>query len=300
MSILKNFIKYQSLGNDFVVFDWYKKPSVFMQQELLDSTWKQFIVRICDRHYGVGADGVLIITGNAAMGMPEMLIFNADGSQAETCLNGARCVAHYLFTNYHFPEHFFIKLGARQAECFVSQAAYGSENCQITMNIGSIDYRGQQTLVCDDKNFNGHCVSVGNPHFIIFEQTTLPWLACNGKAIESHEQFPNKTNVEFVWESAQSSATERIFDVLVYERGCGITLACGSGATAVTGLLANQGLINTSQRIALKMPGGVVTAWVDADGSVFLQAAAQLIFSGIFEDHIEEYRQLRPQLAGRI
>lgn len=299
MSILKSFIKYQSLGNDFIVFDWYKRPASYMENELHSTAWKQFIARICDRHYGVGADGILIITNCPQAGMPEMLIFNADGSQAEMCLNGLRCVAHYLFITYKFPEHFSIKVGTRVIDCLMQQSKEQPGMYEVVATVGVITNEGTKTIKTAAGDFQGHVVQVGNPHFIVFDTITQEMLQLHGKLIESHESFPNRTNVEFVWDGGEGKG-EKIFNVMVYERGCGVTLACSSGAAAITGLLAEQGSIIKNQKIILHMLGGNVSAWVDNRGYIVLQAGAQQLFKGVLEDYIEEYRQLRPQDQAQI
>src|SRR3989338_3089954 len=160
MSVLKNFIKYQSLGNDFIIFDWYKKPSVFMHNELHDTSWKRFVAHICDRHFGVGADGVLIVIGAPQTGMPEVFVFNADGSAAETCLNGLRCVVDYLFLQYHFPEQFIIKMGQRMFDCSAKRDAAGA--LLIDAKVAPIVYIGERSVAVQDRTFNGHVVTVGN------------------------------------------------------------------------------------------------------------------------------------------
>ncbi len=299
MSILKNFIKYQSLGNDFIIFDWYKRPASYMDNELQSTAWKQFIARICDRHYGIGADSVLIITSCTQAGMPAMLIFNADGSQAEMCLNGLRCVAHYLFSTYKFPEHFSIKIGPRVIDCLVQQCKSQPGLYEIISTVGMITYEGKKNITITAGNFEGHVVHIGNPHFIIFDKTTQDALLSYGKLIESHESFPNRTNVEFVW-NPEMHTNEPHFNVMVYERGCGITLACSSGAAAITGLLAEQGTITKNQKITLHMLGGNVLSWIDGYGNIVLQASAQQLFKGVLEDYIEEYRQLQPQSLTQI
>jgi diaminopimelate epimerase len=283
MSILRNFIKYQSLGNDFIIFDWYKKPSTFMQLELSGVAWQEFVTRICDRHYGVGADGVLIITGFPQTGMPEMLIFNADGSQAENCLNGLRCVAHHLFATYNFPEHFLIKVGTRVVDCSVCKEFPDQPHDIITRSSAGA-YEGEREIVIAQEVFKGHIVSVGNPHFVIMSKKDEAWVRMHGAAIESHESFPHKTNVEFIWQLRTGDPTS--YEVLVFERGCGITLACGSGASVIVGLLAAQNVIAKEQKITLHMQGGKLIAWLDTDGSVVLQASAEPIFSGTFQDHL--------------
>lgn len=280
MTILKNFVKYHSLGNDFIIFDWYKKPSLYMQNELHDASWKDFVKNVCSRHYGVGADGVLIITSCPQVGMPEMLIFNANGTQAENCLNGLRCVAQYLFINYHFPAHFTIKLGQRVIDCVIDTSEK-ERDISIITHAGAIEYVGQKSITVDKKQLNGHVVNIGNPHFIVFEPVDLAWLAQHGSAIESHETFPFGTNVEFVWKQPNHTSA---YHMAVFERGCGMTLACSSGAAAVTGLLVKQNMENKNQKITLAMSGGSLTTWVDDTDNVILQTSAHLIFRGSFDD----------------
>ena len=237
--------------------------------------------------------------------MPEMLIFNADGTQAESCLNGLRCVTHYLVTHHNFPENFSIKLGKRTIECDVERdkkralalrnepmelasVSNGSPfDLLITNNVGSIEYHGEKTVSISAElinSFEGHIVSVGNPHFIIFEQTSLDWLTKYGMFLESHELFPNKSNIEFVWEEPVKTGVAQRYNVLVYERGCGITQACSSGAAAIAGTLFYLKKITPNQKIELIMLGGSVICWVDDNEQVFLQAGAQPVFSGILPD----------------
>jgi diaminopimelate epimerase len=305
--MLKKFIKYQSLGNNFVFFDWYQEPQNVIQEKLGAQEWASFVRKLCDRNIGVGADGVLILKKHAQencvspsvvsdcasnriesmdseKNIPEMLIFNADGTQAESCLNGLRCVTHYLVTHYKFPEKFSIKLGKRIIACVIEREQTKPENLLITNTIGYIECQGEKTVSIPTEpisSFHGHIVSVGNPHFIIFKQISLDWLTQYGVLLESHELFPNKSNIEFVWEEpVKNTGSIRRYNVLVYERGCGITQACSSGAAAITGLLYNLKKITPHQKIELIMLGGSVISWVDDHGQVFLQAGAQSVFSG--------------------
>jgi len=269
---MKEFIKYQSLGNDFIVFDWYKKPAVFMDRLLQANSWSTSVKRLCDRHYGIGADGILILTSNTKSVMPEVFIFNADGSQAQTCLNGLRCMAHHLLMTYNFPNSFAIKMGNREFQC------QAGEN--IVTSLDPVVYEGPVRVMAENISYDGHVVNVGNPHFIVFKPVTIDWLASHGAALESHSQFPQKTNVEFVSQKEIDADGHAQYTMLVYERGCGITLACSSGAAAATGLLYCQGDIIPEQKISLKMPGGTVTTWVDVHGKIFLSARAQPVFKG--------------------
>lgn len=286
MSLPKNFIKYQSLGNDFVIFDWYKKPQLYVRSELQDPSWKQFVINTCNRHYGVGADGVLVITNAPQSGMPEMLIFNSDGTQATSCLNGLRCVAQLLFLSHHLPEQFSIKVGNRIALCSMQKLSTMSSGYDVITHIDQARYDGQQTVTTPAGQFTGHCVDVGNPHFIVFGPASLDWLRAHGKLIESHQQFPHRTNVEFIEELLPETIDNlslKVFNVLVYERGCGITLACSSGAAAITNLLLTLGTIKQNQKIIIRMPGGSLIAWIDDKGSIALQAHATYVFKGAFE-----------------
>ena len=255
-----------------------------MQNELSAPSMAPLVKATCDRHTGVGADGLLIIISSAQASMPEMIVFNADGSRAETCFNGLRCVAHHLFVHHKFPKQFNIKTGQRVADCTVVPHEQG---IQIVTRIGAVSVEGQRTVATSVGDFTGYVADVGNPHFVIFEPTDLHWLAQNGAGIESHPSFEHKTNVEFVVPIASAQNTTGLplaYSVLVYERGCGITLACSSGAAAVTGLLQQLGKIAYDQKIAIVMPGGMVQAWVDKNNDVTLQATAHSVFEGSFVD----------------
>jgi diaminopimelate epimerase len=293
MSILKNFVKYHSLGNDFVIFDWYKRPSLYMHNELHEASWKDFVIKICNRHFGVGADGVLVVTNCPKASMPEMLVFNADGSPGGNCLNGLRCVTHYLFTHYHFPRTFKIKLGERIIDCMVNNYENKPASYSVVSQVGPVEVHNTLTINIQDKPVTGHVVTIGNPHFIVFEKTNLEWLALHGASIECHEAFSHRTNVEFVIHSAaETKESMASYQVLVFERGSGITLACSSGAAAITGLLHANGSVRTHQKIAIHMPGGGVTTWVNQENSVVLEADAQLVFKGSFEDTLCQAEQV--------
>ena len=285
--MLKNFIKYQSLKNDFIIFDWYKKPAVYVHSELAAPAWLPFVKQACDRHLGVGADGVLVITSDAHLGMPEILVFNADGSRAESCFNGLRCVADYLYISYHFPLEFHIKMGSRVIDCSVLETP--DKHRLITTQVGAITYEGEKTINISQGDFSGFVVNVGNPHFIVKQQISLDWLATHGKLLESHEQFPARTNVEFIWSAPTLCShvpPHKAYAVLVYERGCGITQACSSGATAIVGLLYKQGIIKAQEKIDLCMPGGSIICWIDEKENVYLSSLAYPVFSGSFDNAI--------------
>lgn len=272
--MFNHFFKYQSLGNDFIVFDWYKKPSQYLDKDLSDAAWPEVVQRLCNRHFGIGADGVLIVKNNQQAGVPEMLIFNSDGSLAKSCLNGVRCIALHMRLVYNYPENFSIKLADRLIESIFFN---GHEGLLISTGVGTAQYHGVQTIHTNAGTFAGHIVDVGNPHFIIFQFMPQDWLAQNGHFIERHEFFSDRTNVEFIW---PDNADKNIYHMNVYERGCGVTLACSSGAAALAGLLVQLGTIAPTESITISMPGGIVKATVNMRGEIFLQAPAQRLFEG--------------------
>jgi len=263
--MLKNFFKYQSLGNDFILFDCYKKPETYINQAMADASFPLSVQRLCDRHFGIGADGVLILKGNTSSSLPEMLIFNAD------------CVALHLHASYNFPSQFKIKAGEKVVECFILYQKDINEHVLIKTNVGSVNYLGENCINTEQGKFCGHCANIGNPHFIVFQQTSSDWLAKHGSEIEQHKAFSQKTNVEFVWQEAPL-----LFKSLVYERGCGITLACSSGAASIAGVLARLGRIDYDQEFKISMPGGDILCCVDKSEDVNLSAGATLVFSGIW------------------
>lgn len=277
--MLKNFFKYQSLGNDFILFDCYKKPETYINQALADASFPVSVCKLCDRHFGIGADGVLVLKGNTSSSLPEMLIFNADGSKAEICLNGLRCVALHLHSNYKFPTQFKIKAGEKIVECFILYQKDINERVLIKTDVGIVNYLGEICIKTNQAAFCGHSASIGNPHFIVFQQTSNEWLSKYGASLEAHEAFPNKTNVEFVWADGPLR-----FKSLVYERGCGITLACSSGAASIAGTLAKLGQVPFDKEFKISMPGGDILCSVDKAGNVSLSAGAKLVFSGIYEN----------------
>ena len=254
------FVKYHSLGNDFILFDWRHKDASAVIDSVHEPQWGPYVQELCRRHFGIGANGVLVLVQPN-----ELLIFNEDGSLAETCLNGLRCAADYLISNGSVQ----IRMGQRLCTCSLADGMIVSE-------VGRVECDSSETLSIGSETLLGYRVSVGNPHFIIMKETTERWLSCHGKSIESHELFPRKTNVEFVWPTSEPFS----YRVLVFERGCGLTLACGSGAAAITGLLANLGRISVGQKLTLQMPGGQIVSWIEPTGRVMLSAQAHQVFSG--------------------
>lgn len=272
--MLKSFVKYHSLGNDFVLFDWYKKPEVFIERELTSAAWPDFIRFITSRHTGIGADGVLIIKTDRQNIGYQMIIYNADGTKAEMCLNGLRCVAHYLFTHHQVPHNFSIRVENREIACIIKGSKDKPTEIEISTAVGIVEHDGAKTLQIDGQNIQGFVASIGNPHFVVLQHQTPEWLALHGKEIEHHQEFPHKTNVEFVWQDNNG------YQLLIHERGCGMTQACSSGAAATLGVLAVQKMLDADTMLTLNMPGGSLRGSIGHNGSVTLVGCATLVFKG--------------------
>lgn len=284
--MLNKFYKYQSLGNDFILFDYYYKEHEMLNEIIKSKKWKPFIKKICERNFNIGANGVLILTRSILKDdsinkpikqIPELLIYNSDGTQAEICLNGLRCATLHLREYHDISKTFKFKIGNKIIECLINQD-------KITTKIPDIIYKGSQTIKINNNEkvttLNGHVLNSGNPHFVINQKINKEWLLKNGNKIESHKEFLNKTNVEFIWPRNDELEINTNLNVLVYERGVGYTLSCSSGATAITWLLYQQKKILLNQRINLFFEGGTLSCWIDKNKSVNLEAKADLIFNG--------------------
>ena len=216
------FEKYQGLGNDFIIPIGELPPSLLptsMDNPMSQAqarTWS----RLCDRRYGIGADGVLLKLEDAD-GNVGMQIVNQDGSQAEMCGNGLRCMALHL---------------SRQSPCgetaFDVHTLAGIMKTQLTeqgiqCHMGKADVKPSCSITVDEKEIEGYFVSTGNPHFIIFEVFDDDDRHAYAERICGHSSFENGVNVSFAAVEAQDTIVLHVF-----ERGCGWTQACGTAATA--------------------------------------------------------------------
>ncbi len=285
--MFEKFYKYQSLGNDFIVFDCYQENLKNVLDKIAEKQFGDFVQKICDRHFGIGADNVLVLIKNQDLINHEVIVFNSDGSRAETCLNGLRCISLHLSTKHSFYQdsscqnsfcqNFKIKMHKRIFEARIN------DDLTITNKTELGDYQGNKSIKVLDRNLTGHVVNVGNPHFIVLEKIDLNFLKQNGNLIENHKDFTSGTlssgtNVEFIW---QDKKDLNKFHMLVHERGCGITLACGSGAVAVLTTLFFLKKIKKQQDICISMLGGDLVVKVDDQNKIILNARAKCVFTGV-------------------
>ena len=267
------FAKMEGLGNDFVVIDG-TEAAIDLSPET--------IARLCDRRFGIGADGVLLVEPSDECDF-RMRIFNADGGEVEMCGNGARCVANFLRrkgkasgdavsleTLSGVIEGSYV--GADVRVCLGRPVLEGP-SIPVNSEGRVIDHR----LKIGSREFSVTCVSMGNPHCVIFTED-LGDDAVNtfGPLLEVDGFFPNRTNVEFVRVDNEGEMTVR-----VWERGVGRTLACGTGAGASVVASSMKGL--TGRTVHVRLDGGeLIVEWAK-DDRVFITGPARQVFEGWME-----------------
>ncbi|HTL13146.1 MAG TPA: diaminopimelate epimerase, partial [Bdellovibrionota bacterium] len=263
------FTKMHGLGNDFVVLDALRGPVPDLGA---DGVPPEFARRLCDRRRGVGADQVIWL-GPVAGFDAEVTFLNADGSTAETCGNGLRAVGLYLLNHGPRPgqSRYRVRDGAGPAELEI--LSKGPKEARIRVTMTPPNDGGERGLEAAGKKITYRSISVGNPHAVVRVESLAPYPAGEvGAAMEVHRDFANRTNVEFV----QPLGPDRI-RVVVWERGAGLTLACGSGAcaAAVASTLAGW---TSAKTVHVELPGGeAVVTWDGAD-ELLLEGPAVEVF----------------------
>lgn len=271
------FTKMHGAGNDYVFVDCFAQPAPAEPAELARA--------ISDRHCGVGSDGLILIEPSETADA-RMRVWNADGSAGEMCGNGLRCVGKYLFDrNMVAGPEFRIATGAGVRQVRIEETNERESRVRIEMGEPILEAGRIPTtlpgnplldvvLVVDGGQLWVTCVSMGNPHCVVFVDVHSDDLVLSkGPVIERHPAFPARTNVEFV---RVLSKTE--IEIRVWERGSGETRACGTGACAavVAGHLTGR----LSRRVACRLPGGVLDVEIAKTGLVNLTGPAVEVFHG--------------------
>ena len=275
------FTKMHGAGNDYVYVDCF--------HESLPTDPAELARDIADRRFGVGGDGLILICPSE-IADARMRMFNADGSEAEMCGNGIRCVAKYVFDHGIYPHTpMRIETGAGVLEVELQVVDGRAEQVRVDMGEPILvpsriptQFTGetvvQQPLEVKGQTFAVTCVSMGNPHCVIFvEELTDDLVLGIGPLIERHEMFPARVNVEFVKVISRTEVRQR-----TWERGSGETFACGTGASAVcvAGVLCDV----TDRQIVNHLLGGDLTLeWDAANNHVFKTGPAVEVFSGTWE-----------------
>lgn len=223
---------------------------------------------LCDQNYGIGSDQMLIINSSKKADF-QMRVFNRDGGEAEMCGNGIRCVAKYLHDRELVGEKISIETLAGIKELRIT-SENGAESIDVNMGIGKIIEEEKKV-----NGFEGTFVSVGNPHFVIFTDEASEDLARKkGPSLEKASEFqPKRTNVEFA-----KIVSENCLEVYVWERGAGLTLACGTGACATA--FASKSLGHTDSEVEVKLLGGSLEVTIDENSEIRMKGPAEYILEG--------------------
>ncbi len=265
-----HYVRSHGLGNDYLVIEAALLPSGVVLHP-------PTVQLICDRHYGVGSDGILELQPSATADRFKLRIWNPDGSIAEKSGNGLRIFAKYLRDHGHTSaDQFIIALPHDEAAVSVNSDPATGLVTLITVDIGVPTVAPPCQLTVGAESFDSSVVSVGNPHCVIIvpevDTIDLPRL---GPLIEHHALFPNRTNVQFA-----TPVNDQLIRAIVWERGAGVTLASGSSASAVAAACYQRGLCG--QHVTVAMPGGVLQVHIGADQRLTLSGPAEEICQGYF------------------
>jgi diaminopimelate epimerase len=269
------FWKMHGLGNDYIIID-------NREQKISDAKAAELAKKLCERRFSVGADGLLFVV-NSAVADVKMRIFNADGSEAEMCGNGIRCFSKYCYENgITKKEEFSVETLSGVKHVWLT--VKGKEVVAVKVDMGapnwerrSLPMKGKGTCIDADLDVDGEqikvtCLSMGNPHCVIF----VDCIDCFpveeiGSKIENHKAFPKRTNVGFV-----EVLTEKELNVRVWERGCGETLACGTGTCAAVAAANKLGKVGS--KVTVHVLGGDLQ--VEVGKTIFLIGAAEKVYEG--------------------
>ncbi len=277
------FVKSHGLGNDYFVLN---------EAELSFSLNEKNIQKLCDVHYGIGSDGILlkVASSKADFGLK---IYNPDGSEAEKSGNGLRIFAKYLYDYGHTSGKFFtIETPGGVVTAEVSAETNGKAN-QVKVDMGKAIFGSHKVpVMCDqsecldhplnivDQTFLINCVSVGNPHCVILcNKLSKSEILKYGSEIENHPLFPNRINVQFA-----KVLTRNEVEILIWERGAGYTLASGSSSCAVAAIMVKKGL--TDRKMTIKMPGGTLQIEIDEVWNIRMEGEVREIASGYLSDEL--------------
>ena len=277
-----NFTKMHGAGNDYVYVDCFNNPTPEDPASLA--------IQVADRNMGIGGDGLILICPSEVADA-RMRMFNADGSEAEMCGNGLRCVAKYVYDHgIAVKDDLNLETGAgvlavaltvadgKVATVKVDMGEPILKPADVPTTFEGVEPAVNVPLEVDGQTFEVTCVSMGNPHCIIYvDEATDDLVHRIGPKIETDPRFPAKTNVEFIEVISSNEVKQR-----TWERGSGETLACGTGASAVcvAGVLTGK----TDRKLTNHLLGGtLVLEWVEATNHVFMDGPATEVFSGVWQ-----------------
>jgi diaminopimelate epimerase len=278
-----NFTKLQGAGNDFIL----------VEADRAQRDWSKLALAMCHRHFGIGADGLLVLLPSNSADL-KLRVFNPDGSEAEACGNGLRCLVKYALCKGladSKAQEIAIETmaGIRKARLHtkgkttiiqveMGEPKFSAREIPLAIDIGKkpiLDY----PVKVDGSELYLSFVSIGNPHAVYFGQQPVADFPLSqlGPKVEKHKIFPNRANFEVARVISRGQIEAR-----VWERGVGETLACGSGACAIAVLARLHDYTNS--KVDIKLPGGILSVEWDGTGEVFLSGPAEIVFSGEWPD----------------
>lgn len=273
------FTKMHGCGNDYIYIDGAK-------ENIPADKKPELARRLSDRHFGIGGDGVIFINPSEEADF-EMEMYNADGSRAEMCGTGIRCVGKYVYDN-RLTDKISISVSSAGKMKYLDMTVEDGKVRTVTVDMGEPIFEPKEIPVVSDneivmdepiivkgQEYRMTCVSVGNPHAVVFvddvEQMEIPKI---GPHFENHERFPKRTNTVFVRVINRSCVELR-----AWERGAGETLADGTGCCAAVAAGIVNGLVN--HKVAVKVLGGeILVDWVKKENKIYMTGTAETVFEG--------------------
>lgn len=273
------FSKMHGCGNDYIYIDGSR-------EHIGQEDKPELVKRLSDRHFGVGGDGVIFINPAQEADF-EMEMYNADGSRAEMCGNGIRCVAKYVYDKGLTEKKCITVVSAGQVKT-LNMTIHNKKVELVKVNMGEPELTAQKVPVISEqeqvidepvlvqgREYRMTCVSMGNPHAVVFVENVADLeLEAIGPYFEQHERFPKRTNTEFV-----KVIDRHTVEMRVWERGTGETLACGTGASAVVVACILNGL--TEEQVTVRILGGELEIyWDRKENFVYMTGPASFVFDG--------------------
>lgn len=272
------FTKMHGIGNDYIYFNCLEKEI---------ENPNELAIKLSDRHFGVGGDGIVLILPSKVADF-RMRMFNADGSEGEMCGNATRCIGKYVYEKGHTKskEISLETLGGIkhlkltvvddkviEVEVNMGKAILGAKDIPVDINKENVI---DEEVTIGDKQYNITCVSMGNPHCIVYmngiDELEIEKI---GPVFENNPLFPQRINTEFV-----EVIDEKTLKMRVWERGSGETYACGTGACAVTVASVLNGFCKKDEEITVKLLGGDLKIKYCNDGIVYMTGPAEFVFEG--------------------
>ena len=283
-----HFVKYHALGNDYLVMDPSRGGGA-------EAPAPELVRAICDRHRGVGSDGILYGPGRDAAGLITLRIFNPDGSEAEKSGNGIRIFAHAIRAAGHATRPFDLAVGGG----VVAVSFPGEDVVRVAMGTprfksDALPMSGPVRNVLDvelevaGERVRAGCVSIGNPHCVLVDrEPTEENVRAVGPLLEQHPAFPRRTNVQIA-----RVLSRGVISLAIWERGAGYTTASGSSSCAAASVLRARGLVGDD--VTVRCAGGDLLVHFDASGGVHLEGPVERIAEGAIDPRWLAARGVRP------